>query len=144
MFELFCLVLLLATQVVQSSSIVESPGAGPAATGSKLSNSDDVVDLTAYPLGDELLGLDSRISSLEEGLRSLISFRKPIHKSYAFTDETIPYHSGYKRVVDTSSSFMPWSGKRSAGNEEKRFQAWAGKRADRMFRTWGGKREAVE
>lgn len=143
MFELFCLVLLLATQVVQSSSIVESPGAGPAAPP-KLGSSDDVVDLTAYPLGDELLGLDSRISSLEDGLRSLISSRKPLHKSYAFNDEAIPYHSGYKRVVDTSSSFMPWSGKRSSGNEEKRFQAWAGKRADRLFRTWGGKRDVIE
>ena len=58
--------------------------------------------------------------------------------------------SSFKRYTSsTSSTFVPWAGKRAAfiqpstpsffPYEGKRFQAWAGKRAQ-TFRNWGGKR----
>lgn len=99
-------------------------------------NSEDIVEVPREMM-DALMNQEAGL--LENNLRSLASsgrMYRPLVKAYPGL--AVPL-SNYKRV-SSSSSFVPWAGKRSSAGEGKRFQAWAGKRGDTSFRSWSGKR----
>ena len=105
-----------------------------------VTRSEDVIDLQPV-LMEAFASPDG--GSLESNLRSLIATRKqmrpPVRPFSSYRDVGAP-SSGYKRISSSSSSFVPWAGKRALQTGDKRFQAWAGKRGDKSFRSWSGKR----
>lgn len=127
--------ILVLTSLVLAHTVLSIPTSDTKA----IRSGEDVVDLPSVP-GEPLVNPD--ISSLENSLRSLIASVKqslPIVRTFpTYMDVGAP-PSGYKRV-SSSSSFVPWAGKRTMRAEDKRFQAWAGKRGDKSFRSWSGKR----
>lgn len=130
MFKLLALATLVLAHVALST-----PTSDPKATPT----GEDVVDLP--PVQVETFFNPGRLS-LENSLRSLLTAMKqlrPFVRTFPIYTDVGAAPSGYKRV-SSSSSFVPWAGKRTLQTEDKRFQAWAGKRGDKSFRSWSGKR----
>lgn len=128
MFQFLCLCFFILSHLQQMSTSAMDMKAGR--------NSDEEVDWRPV-LMNALLNQEE--SDLENGLRSLVysgRMYRPLAKS--MPGVAVPM-SNFKRV-SSSSSFVPWAGKRSSTSEGKRFQAWAGKRGDKPFRSWSGKR----
>lgn len=103
------------------------------------SEGDDVVD--SLPTVIQPDGPSNAEHVSLDNLRSLVSIVKslpPMAAPYLYSG-MVP-HSDNKRVSSTGSSFAAWTGKRSPHSNEKRFTAWSGKRGDKSFKSWNGKR----